>query len=140
MTEGWYGDDYLVLFEERAPALERAYGLSATLPGYRLVGLRSWDDFIVEDPTGGRFTVPTVPLLPKHLAPFTVPENPSRPEPDANVRGRIKWYITPIVFGGDPKLGDNVRWVTLEEHTQLVTWWNKKYHDVKDGRDGTPAA
>jgi len=140
MTEGWYGDDYLVLFEEKAAALDQAYGFGAALPGYRLVGLRSWDDFIVEDSSGARFTVPTVPLLKEQLAPFPGPKSPSSPEPDAKVRGRIKWYITPIVFGGDPKLGDNVTWITLEQHTQLVTWWNKKYRDVKGGHDGTPAA
>jgi hypothetical protein len=140
MIEGWYGDDYLVLFEERAPALERAYGLTAALPGYRLVGLRSWDDFIVEDSTGARFTIPTVPLLPEHLAPFTVPASAGTSKPDDKLRGRIKWYITPIVFGGDPNPGDNVRWITIEEHAQLVTWWNRKYHDVREGRDGTPAA
>jgi len=140
MTEGWYGDDYLVLFEEQATALDRDYGLSAALPGYRLVGLKGWDDFIVEDSTGARFTVPTVPLLHEHVEPFAPPKIPLRPEPDAKLTGRIKWYITPIVFGGDPKLGDTVTWITLEQHTQLVTWWNKKYHDVKEGRDGTPAA
>ncbi len=140
MIEGWYGDDYLILFEERAPALERAYGLSAALPGYRLVGLRGWDDFIVDDSNGARFTVPTVPVLAEHLAPFSTPKGPPRAEVDPTVRGRIKWYVTPIVFGGDPKLGANVTWVDLEQHTQLVTWWNRKYHDVKEGRDGAPAA
>ena len=139
MTEGWYGDDYLLLFEQRAPSLERACGLSATLPGYRLIGLRNWDEFIVEDSRGARFTVPTVPSLPKHLAPFEFPKTPSRSEPDAAVRGRIRWYVTPIVFGGDPRLVDNVTWVRLEEHTQLVTWWNKTYHEVKEDRDGPPA-
>ncbi len=140
MIEGWYGDDYLVLFEERATALDQAYGLSAAVPGYRLVGLRSWDDFIVEDSTGARFTVPTVPLVHEHLAPFTAPKGPARPDPDAKVQGRIKWYIKPIVFGGDPKSGDNVTWITLEQHVQLVAWWNKMYHDVKEGRGATPAA
>ena len=131
MTEGWYGDDYLVLFEERAAALDQGYGLSVALPGYRLVGLRGWDDFIVEDATGACFTVPTVPIVHQHLAPFTVPTSPLRPEADVKVRGRIKWYVTPIVFGGDPKIGDNLTWITLEEHVQLVAWWNKKYHEVK---------
>ena len=140
MTEGWYGDDYLVLFEENAPTLERAYGLTTALPGYGLVGLRGWDDFIVEDTTGACFTVPTVPLLPEYLKPFTLPPNQPSPEVDAKVQGRIKWYITPIVLGGDPGLGENVTWVTVEEHVQLVNWWNKKYRDVAEGRDDMPAA
>jgi hypothetical protein len=61
-------------------------------------------------------------------------------EPDAKVRGRIKWYIKPIVFGGDPNLGDNVTWITLRQHFELVTWWNRKYREANEERDGKPAA
>jgi hypothetical protein len=134
VTEGWYGDEYLVLFEQDAPALERAYGLAAALPDYRLVGLRGWDDFIVEDTAGARFTVPAVPLTSAHLQPFTVPE--TQPTPDDRVRGRIKWYVTPIVFGGDPARDDNVMWVSVDEHAQLVQWWNQRYREVS-GRAGS---
>jgi hypothetical protein len=140
MNEGWYGDDYLVLFEEKAPSLEKAYGLVEALPGYRLVGLRGWDDFIVEDTAGARFTVPTVPLLPRYLKPFGAATTQSDAAPDDPTKGRIKWNITPIIFGGDPKLGDNVRWVTLDEHAQLVKWWNTKYRETREGIDGMPAA
>jgi hypothetical protein len=34
------------------------------------------------------------------------------------------------VFGGDPTLGDNVTWVTLTQHTELVQWWNQKYREL----------
>src|SRR5207245_7401233 len=105
MTEGWYGDDYLILFEERAVALDRAYGLSAALPGYRLVGLRGWDDFIVDDSNGARFTVPTVPGLAEHLAPFSTPKGPSRAEGDPTVRGGMKWRVTPTARGGHAQPG-----------------------------------
>ncbi len=97
MTEGWYGDDYLVLFEQKAPSLERAYGLSEALPGYHLVGLRGWDDFIVEDSRGARFTVPTVPLLSRHLRPFPTSILQLKAASDEAVAGRIRWYITPVV-------------------------------------------
>ncbi len=140
MTEGWYGDDYLVLFEQKAPSLERAYGLSEALPGYHLVGLRGWDDFIVEDSRGARFTVPTVPLLSRHLRPFPTSILQLKAASDEAVAGRIRWYITPVVFGGDPKHGDNVKWVTLDEHVQLVKWWNGKYREVSRSHGGTPAA
>ena len=139
MIEGWNGDEYLILFEERAAALDRSYGVSVALPGYRLIGLRGWDDFIVEDSAGVRFAVPTVPLLQEHLVPFEATATSSTLEPDAKVQGRVKWYITPLVFGGDPKLGENVTWITLDQHAQLVSWWNRKYHDVKAGRGtGSP--
>lgn len=130
MREGWSGDDYIILFGERAPALQAAYGITSELPGYRLLGLRGWDDFILEDPRGARFVVPTVPLLLAKLSPFEIDDQPVL-ETDERVRGRIKWYITPLVFGGDPKLGDNVTWVTVEQHTRLVVWWNDKYRKLR---------
>ena len=61
MNEGWLGEEYIVLFEEKAPELERAYGLADFLPGYKLLGLRGGEDFIVEDNNGSLFTFPTVP-------------------------------------------------------------------------------
>ena len=136
MREGWSDDDYIVLFGAHAGDLEAAYGICAALPGYRLVGLRSWDDFIVEDASGARFVVPTVPVLVEHLSPFNIDDQ--RPlKADDRMVGRIKWYITPLVFGGDPKLGNNVIWVTLEQHAQLVTWWNAKYREMmRADRDG----
>ena len=139
MIEGWRGDDYLVLFEDRAPTLEQAYGLFGALSGHRLVGLRGWDDFIVEDGAGAYFTVPTVPLSARYLKPFALSKNQLKLKPDDRLTDRIKWYTTPIVFGGDPNLGANVTWVTLDQHAQLVKWWNQKYQEVK-GHGGTPAA
>ena len=130
MREGWAGDDYIVLFGERAPSLQTAYGITSALPGYRLLGLRSWDDFIVEDQRDARFTVPTVPLIQGNLSPFEI-DLQRELETDERVRGRIKWYNTPLVFGGDPNVGDNVTWVTVEQHTQLVTWWNQKYRELR---------
>ena len=128
--EGWCGDDYIVLFDDGASALQTAYGITSALPGFRLLGLRSWDDFIVEDSAGARFVVPTVPLGLDNLRSFSLAEQPKL-EPDERLRGRIKWYVTPIVFGGDPNIGDNVTWVTLEQHTKLVTWWNEKYRELR---------
>ena len=49
------------------------------------------------------------------------------------MRGKIKWYVTPIVFGGNPALKDNIIWVTLAEHTELVQWWNRKYRELASG-------
>lgn len=130
MREGWSGDDYIILFDERAPTLQAAYGITSRLPGYRLLGLRGWDEFIVEDSRGARFIAPTVPLLLANLSPFEINDQPEL-ETDERVRGRIKWYITPLVFGGEPNLGDNVTWVTVDQHTQLVAWWNEKYRELR---------
>ena len=70
MIEGWHGNDYLVLFEEEAPRMSELYGLGKELPGYAVVGLRGWDDFIVVDEQQRLFTLPTVPIEPKRLELF----------------------------------------------------------------------
>jgi len=46
MTEGWFGDEHLILFDEAevASASDR-YGISQSLPGCRVIGLRDWDNF-----------------------------------------------------------------------------------------------
>jgi hypothetical protein len=43
----------------------------------------------------------------------------------------VKWYTKPVVFGGDPLDQENTIWVTLEEHVQLVKWWNDRYQELK---------
>jgi len=127
MTEGWHGDDYLILFGGEAPKFEKAYALSDLLPGYRLLGLKGWDDFIIEDGDGARFTVPTVPVLRRHLSSFPLGSGREDLTPDSRFHGKIKWHITPVAFGGDPSQGDNLTWVTLDQHAQLVRFWNQKY-------------
>lgn len=128
MNEGWHGDDYLILFEESeiAEACER-YAVSEFLSGFQIVGLRGWDDFIVRDGHRQTYTVPTLPMEPRHLVPFLIPNDASSLEPDRRYEGKIKWYTTPIAFGGDPKLGENMTWVTHEQHAQLVRWWNTRF-------------
>jgi len=131
VIEGWYGGDYLVLFQEDAPAIEKAYDLSSHLPNHRLVGLRSWDDFIVEDEDGNRFTLPTVPLSLQYLRAYPLGDVRQDLVADEGLRGKIKWYIKPVVFGGDPGLGENIAWVALDQHAQLVRFWNRKYQEIR---------
>jgi len=131
MIEGWHGDNYLVLFQDEAHSLEKAYGIGELLPGYELLGLKGWDDFIVRNAEGEMFTVPTVPTDAARLEPFSLTNGASNLIADPRFAGRVKWYVQPIVFGGDPKLGPNVTWVPIQKHAELVQWWNKKYREVK---------
>jgi hypothetical protein len=130
MKEGWLDDDYIILFEERSSSLTEAYTIQDFLPSYKLVGLRGWDDFIVEDHRGVLFTVPTVPLSQGHLAPLEMDLSHANFVIDEGKIGQIKWYIQPMCFGGDPNVGPNLNWVTLEQHTDLVKWWNRKYREL----------
>ena len=132
MTEGWSGDDYLILFaESERAAAEGRYEFSTQLPGFRLVGLRGWDEFIVQDTSGRTFRIPTVPLDLQYLAPYGEAGLKATLTPDSRFSGKVKWYVKPVVFGGDPNLGPNVTWVDHEQHGQFVKWWNDFYHSVK---------
>jgi len=63
MIEGWGEDDYLILFEEgEIEVVSTRYDIAKVLPGYRVLGLKGWDDFIVSDKAGNVFTIPTLPL------------------------------------------------------------------------------
>ena len=131
MKEGWSGEDYLILFEDsEVEAVSERYSVSQFLPGFQIVGLRGWDDFIVRDSTARTWLVPTVPLDFQHLSSFAIPGAPTLEE-DVRFNGKIKWHITPIVFGGDPKIGENMIWVDHKQHEQLVKWWNDKYRCAK---------
>jgi len=130
MKEGWIGEDYLILFtpEEAVLATQR-YAIETGLPGYSIIGLRGWDDFILRGPDGQVYTAPTVPHVAEYLAPYDLPVDPVF-QTDRRVSGKIKWHVQPIVFGGDPNQGPNLTWVSHEQHAELVVWWNNKYREI----------
>ena len=132
MREGWNNDDYWSLCENQKEAehLTAIYGLAEYLPGYFIVGLKGWDDFILCDREGRYFSVPTVPLERSSLAPFHFPSESLRLESDETLTKKIKWYVKPIRFGGDPSAKENMAWLSQDEHAQAVKWWNKFYHDT----------
>jgi hypothetical protein len=131
MDEGWLDDDYLILFSAaESEEASKRYGIVLSLPGYVILGLRGWDDFIVRDPAGNIYCVPTVPLDKQYLKDFRLPQ-PAALEADSRFEGKIKWYITPLIFGGDPEDKTNLTWVTHEQHAQLVVWWNNYFYAQK---------
>jgi hypothetical protein len=133
MIEGWAQDQHFIVFtDEEAASATTRYGLRDALPGFAVAGLLGWDDFIVRDSSGNLFTVPTVPAIGKYLAPFHG-ELPNQLEADDRT-GTIKWYVKPIVFGGNPEPGENMIWVTHDEHAELVRWWNSQYQAAVDPR------
>jgi hypothetical protein len=131
MIEGWCGNEYLVLFDEDDVAkITLRYEIGAYLPGYTIVGLRGWDDFLLRDHNGRLFTVPTVPADPKYLAPFASNIDIGSIKTDDRYMGKIKWYVKPVVFGGDAKSTENIAWVNLDQHIEAVKWWNQTYRKV----------
>ena len=131
MNEGWFDEQYVVLFSEAEAVVAAArFRVADALPGYSVLGLVGWDDFILRAPVGETYSGPTVPLAREHLKPYQVPPASSL-EPDSRFVGRVKWYAQPLVFGGHPNAKDNVVWVTHEQHPPLVVWWNAKYRELK---------
>ena len=89
MNEGWYADECLILFVETdISTVADRYAISLSLPGYQILGLRSWDDFIVRDPMLRVYTVPTIPMDSQYLSPFILPEPGSVLGPDARFAGK----------------------------------------------------
>lgn len=133
MIQGWHNKGYLILFDERdeASAMHDLYAIASVLPDFTLVGLMGWDDFILRDASGQLFTAPTVPLLRGHLRPLTSRVDPAKVRPDARFTDRIKWYVQPILFGGDPDSQQNMTWLSLDQHSEAVKWWNNKYRELQ---------
>lgn len=104
MIEGWHGSDHLILFDEAeiAAASDR-YAVSQFLPGYEVIGLRWWDDFILQDFGGATFCAPTIPAVADHVSAYALPSKGTTLKLDDRFQGKIKWYVKPIVFGGDPQ-------------------------------------
>ena len=133
MNEGWYAGNYLVLFAPgEALSESERYSIKRWLPDFELRGLLGWDDFILRSADGQLFRAPTVPCRRQHLQPYSLPE-PVELRPEPTLRGKIKWYITPLVFGGDPNDPANTVWVNPEKHGQLVAWWNERYETASAG-------
>ena len=127
MLEGWHGENYLILYDEsETSAASESYNIAGPLPGFAILGLCGWDDFIVRDLSGAAFTVPTVPLDREYLEPFDLPLAGAQLEPDPRFTGKIKWYIQPVVFGGDPSKDENMTWVSHHDHAQVVRWWERQ--------------
>ncbi len=132
MKDGWYQDDYLVLFSpNEADTASAQYAVARWLPAHRVVGLRSWDDLLVQDHSGLVFSVPSVPIVGEHMEPFALPPPNAALVADSRLSGKVKWYLQPLVFGGHPTDEANISWVTLEQHAQLVVFWNDRYQELK---------
>ena len=133
MKEGWCRDTYVIVFDDaESEKMTKAYGIDGFVAGYRVAAILGWDDFILVNEQGGQFRVPTVPLDARYMKRFEESWDTENLIPDERLTGKIKWYIKPIVLGGDPDLGRNVTWVDIKTHQKLVRWWNHKYRELSE--------
>ena len=133
MITGWHGDEYLILFEEQLEAIQMTgrYGIQDRIPSHTLIGLRDWDDFILMSSEQRVKITPTVPLDSNSLEDWDLPDW-SQLQADPKIEDKIKWHVTPIVLGGSPSDEENLTWVSLDQHVDLVRWWNDKYDDIRN--------
>ena len=137
MVEGWLGDEYIILFDaSEVEAASSRYSIDRWLPAHRVIGLRGWDDLLVQDNAGQVFAVPSVPLTSEHSEPFPLLSPLPALSPDSRFTGKIKWYVKPLVLGGDATAEANISWVSHDQHGQLVVWWNDQYATFRSQRIG----
>lgn len=131
MQEGWLDEKYISLFsQEESIAATLEYQLHEHIPGFKALGLLSWDDFLVMDSNGVMYTIPTVPLDPSYLSPYSL-DLGSPLLADKRLEGKIKWYLKPLIFGGSATEEGNLVWVSPKQHAELVVWWNRQYQAAK---------
>ncbi|MEM6821526.1 MAG: hypothetical protein AAF558_06265 [Verrucomicrobiota bacterium] len=135
MIEGWQNDDYYILFDDQHESIEMTdrYSFSDYLPGHIVTGLIGWDDFITRS-DNSYFRVPTIPLVPEYLESYEFKIDLANFEDDPKVRGKIKWYVKPLIFGGDPEEDENTTWIDLDSHVDAVKYWNNMYKDLKSNK------
>jgi hypothetical protein len=127
MKEGWNSDKYWILFnKEEIPIITRRYNIEKFIKGYKIIGLMNWEDFILEDKNGKHYLMPTIPIDLKHIKAIEYSEITEFKEA-RKYKGKIKWYIKPIIFLGNPDDKKNISWINLEEHVKMVKLWNDKY-------------
>lgn len=137
MTEGWFNDAYYLLFDQgEAADVGKAYRLDVYLPGVTVIGLKFWDDVLIRDVDGLVYSVPSVPLDRGHFRPERSAVPAARLlEPDARLSGKVRWFVKPVAFGGDPKDDGNTTWITLAQHAQVVRWWNDQYQTIRQPKE-----
>ncbi len=134
MISGWHNDEYLILFEEQpeAIAMSDRYGISERIPNHTLIGIRGWNDFILMSSEGSLMIAPTIPARKEELEFWNSEINIAEIKPDTEIGNKIKWLVTPLIFGGSPTAEENVEWITIDQHVDLVNWWNSKYDELKN--------
>jgi len=131
MKSGWLNDNHYNLFDSiEIENLTSKYELEKYIPNYKLIGLIGWDDFIIFK-NNFYYKIPTVPIYEKYLEEIEMIDYLIELENEKENQNKIKWYTKPLIFGGDPCDPKNIKWINIEQHSQLVSYWNKIYFNIK---------
>ena len=85
-----------LIFDEQdvARASEQS-GIGRYLPGFVIIGLSAWDDFLVRDVHQSLFVVPTLPMAERYLRPVAAPVGREQLERDARYAERSNGGSSP---------------------------------------------
>jgi hypothetical protein len=134
MKEGWINNEYHIIFDEtEMEKITEDYGIKECLPGYQILELLGWDDFIISDGKQ-KFRIPTIPLTLEYIENYENNYDTEHIETDERLRGKIKWYIKPLIFSGNPNDDSNISWVNISQHQELVKFWNRQYQNIVKNR------
>ncbi len=129
MNEGWGGEEYFIKFSEmESEEFARGYSLDSYIEGYELLGIKGWNDFILLK-DGQLFSCPTVPIDTAYIELLNGDVLPGCLQSSSDLKGKIKWYIKPLIFGGSVGKS-NEQWVDFELHMKLVNYWNNQYKNA----------
>lgn len=131
MNSGWNDEIFYNLFEDNEIKMfNQKYILTNKPNEYKIIGLYFWDDFIVSK--GQELVkIPTIPFDLKYEEKIEINLENIHLDNDKKINNYIKWYNKPLIFGGSPELDDNIQWINIEHHIELVNFWNKKYREIK---------
>jgi hypothetical protein len=129
MVQGWNNSNYLFLVENKDESFEFTikYKFNEFLPEFQFVGILNWDEFLVADSNSKHYVIPTIPLDVKYLTPIPDFDQEFNLIPDQKLFNLIRWHVMPVVFGGDPTSEENIKWIDLDQHVDVVIWWNEQY-------------
>ena len=132
MNHFWINKEhYNILSTEESARYEVV--LKKYINKFRVIGIVGWDNFILSDGSN-HFSIPTVPVDQKYLKELEYPDLKPMTKSEQSEHSKIKWYLTPLIFGGSPDSESNIAWVTIDEHIKLITFWNQKYFEIKNNR------
>lgn len=67
----------------------------------------------------------------QHFKPIELAIDAAQFVSDDRFRGKVKWCLKPRLRGGTPADHDNIVWVSLDQHGDVIKWWNDRYRSFE---------
>ena len=145
--EGFIGEEFYRLYSvEQLLSLNPAYGVDEFMPGFVLIGSNGGGESYLLDARhtpAPVFRIPFIPMIEAYGSQMALsvsvwqqglaaisPAMSIIHTPSSRTFGKEIHEINPIVFGGSPTDPKNRALVPLEQHAEIVVWWNRTFRRV----------